>query len=80
MRNKVTYNFDTLYPTASTYNPSQSNRQSSTLDFFITNISETQSLPDVMNDLSSDHLPVLIMLRTNCNKSQIRYFGFNKSN
>lgn len=52
MRNKVTYNFDTLYPTACTYNPSQSNRQSSTLDFSITNISETQSLPDVMNDLS----------------------------
>ena len=65
------FNFDILYPSDHTYIPSQINHQSSTLDPFITNVSQHISLPEVINGLGSDHLPVNCQLMSQAIKSKV---------
>lgn len=55
----MTNNFLILHPSHPTYIPSSSRFNPSTLDLFLTNSVGLVSQPTVINDLSSDHLPVL---------------------
>ena len=73
------FNFDILYPSDHTYIPSQINHQSSTLDLFITNVSQHISLPEVINGLGSDHLPVNCQLMSQAIKSNESYRDFRKA-
>lgn len=50
------------YPCDPTYLPSNESHQASTLDFYLTNVPFKVSEPVALNDLSSDHLPVIISL------------------
>lgn len=76
---QVSYNFNIIYPNESTHIPSQLNRQSSTLDLFITNIQNLSSA-EVINELSSDHLPVKVTLKSQYDERELRYFDFKNAN
>lgn len=56
------YPFTVLYSSDPTYIPSCSKLNPSVLDIFLTNCPEFFSQPTVINDLSSDHLPVTLSL------------------
>lgn len=74
------YNMNIAFPSESTYIPSQSNRQSSVLDIFITNIIESLSSADVINNLGSDHLPVKIVVNNKCDTAEFQILNFQKAN
>lgn len=74
------YNFTIMHPTESTYIPSQLNRQSSTLDFFITNSYASFTSAEVLNELSSDHLPVRLTMKSRCDNSEYKFFDFTHAN
>lgn len=74
------YNLNILFPTDSTYIPSQLNRQSSILDLFITNNVESLSTPVVINELSSDHLPVSLTLSGRFDRTEPTFFDFKNAN
>ena len=48
----IAYNIDLIYPADFTYIPASPNRQGSTLDLFLTNVSDLLSHAQVINDLS----------------------------
>lgn len=74
------YNFDIVHPDEHTYDPSNINRQGSTLDFFITNVPEILSSAVVVNDLSSDHLPVKVTYNRNVRKMEFLLYDFQNAN
>lgn len=56
----ITQPFSVLYPSTPTYVPSNSRYSPSTIDIFVTNVSSSNiTQPVSVNDLSSDHNPVL---------------------
>lgn len=57
--------FSILYPTQPTYIPHNHKAKASTLDLCLTNIPNQLANPAVMQELSSDHLPVVIKYSTN---------------
>lgn len=73
-------NLQVLYPNHPTYIPSDPRRQPSTLDLFVTNITNNISAATVINDLSSDHLPIKISLNKNIQTIQRYYYNYNKAN
>ena len=76
----ITYNIDLIYPADFTYILASPNRQGSTLDLFLTNVSGLLSHAQVINDLSSDHLPVKIVLGRNYNSSSTFSYDYNNAN
>lgn len=76
----VSYNIHIIYPCDHTHIPSSANRQGSTLDFFLTNEPIMMSPALVINDLSSDHLPVKISLNSSYNNSNFFTYDFDRTN
>ena len=74
------YIYDIIYPKDHTHIPSQSNRQSSTLDIFLTNITQNISTVEVLYGLGSDHLPVKCQLNRESINSQFFFRDFKKAN
>lgn len=74
------YSLNIIYPSESTYIPSQLNRQSSTLDIFITNSYELLTSAEVLNELSSDHLPVRLNMKNRCDTVEFKFFDFKNAN
>lgn len=75
-----TENFQIIYPSDHTYIPSDPRRQASTLDFFLTNIYNSLSSARAINDLCSDHLPVMISINREFNSVQKSFFDFKRAN
>jgi hypothetical protein len=74
------YIYDIIYPKDHTHIPSQLNRQSSTLDIFLTNITQNISTVEVLYGLGSDHLPVKCQLNRESINSQFFFRDFKKAN
>lgn len=79
-RLQSSYNMNMIYPSEHTYIPSDSNRQGSTLDLFLTCIPQCISPAVTINDLSSDHLPVKITLNFNLNLFHLLKYDYNLAN
>lgn len=73
-------NLQILYPNDYTYIPSNSSKQPSTLDIFLTNIATNLSPVTVINALGSDHLPIKISLNYSCNLIENSYLDFKNAN
>ncbi|KAI8123989.1 hypothetical protein CVS40_5814 [Lucilia cuprina] len=61
------------------YIPTDPSRQLSTLDFFLTNIAHNLAAVKVINELSSDHLPISTIVDFRANVNNLQYV-FNKTN
>lgn len=73
-------NFQILYPSDHTYIPSDPRRQSSTLDFFLTDLASNLTPVNVINDLGSDHLPIQITINSEFTCIQKSCYDFKKAN
>lgn len=74
------YNFDIIYSTEHAYVPSDRNRQGSTIDFFLSNMSQFISSAITINNLSSNHLPVKISINVCIRNQQFMMYDFNRAN
>lgn len=74
------YNFNIVYPCEQTYLPASANRQGSILDIFLTNVPNIMSPPTVLNNLSSDHLPVQVILGSNFVRANLVLHDYRNAN
>lgn len=72
--------FQIIYPSDHTYIPSDPRRQSSTLDFFLTDLANSLTPVSVINDLGSDHLPIHVSLNSDFRSVQKTFYEFKKAN
>ena len=68
------------FPPDYTYIPADHSKQPSTLDFFLTNVSQNMSAVKVINDLSSDHLPIMSDINIRYDTVDNLCYAFNKAN
>ena len=69
-----------IYSSDHIHIPTSANRQSSTLDLFLTNVPEIITPACVINDLSSDHLLVDIKVTPNFTRADTFKYDFSKAN
>ena len=63
-----------------TYIPADPTKQPSTLDFFLTNVSQNISAVKVVNDLSSDHLPIVCIVNLSYDMVENLHYSYSKAN
>lgn len=76
----TTNNVFIKYPADPTYVPSSVRSSASTLDIYLTNMPAFMSTPTVVNDLSSDHLPVQIFFNQQIEMQESLKYIFSKAN
>lgn len=69
-----------VYPHECTHIPTDPRRRPSTLDFFLTNNPHIISSIRVINDLSSDHLPVIGIIKKSFHKIENKMYNYSKAN
>lgn len=74
------YNIQLVIPNEHTYISSSTGRQNSTLDIFLTNAINNFSEATVINDLSSDHLPVKLTFKKLADNNLHRIFDYKRAN
>lgn len=76
----TTNNFGIIYPAEPTLIPANSRSNPSVLDMFITNVPNKLSAAIVLNNLSSDHLPVYCTYNSCCITTENLKYDYKRAN
>lgn len=77
----LSFPFTIRYPNNPTHIPCSSNSRPSTIDLILTNVPHFMNFPVVMNELNSDHLPVMFSIfTTELSRIQNLQYDFKKTN